>query len=362
MHFGVHFQLSCANDQSPTARYRDTIDQALAAEALGFESIWPVEQHFDAESSILSAPMLLLAAIAARTTTLRLGTAVTLLPLAHPIRVAEEVATLDVLSGGRVECGVGRGQDPAHFAGLGVAQAESSARFAEGVSLLRRLLTEERVRHDGQFHQFVELTVVPRPLQQPGPPIRVAANSAESFELAGRLGLPIIAATHVNPIDRLAELLPAYRAARRAAGHRDGPDDVTLLAPTATGTTFDEMREEVAPGIARLAGHAATRIDRALPTLPANAAGEAARTRLLELRATLTGLDVDELATSGAILGTGDQCVERVGRLRDELGADRIICWFEPGGVIPHERVLRSMQRFADHVLPAFADRPTVAA
>src|SRR6266508_4750293 len=133
MKFGVHFQLSCAPTQSPVLRYRDTIDQAVIAEALGFESVWPADQHFEAEASILPSPLLLLAAIAARTTTLRLGTAVTLLPLANPVRVAEEITTLDVLSGGRVECGVGRGMDPAHFAGLGVPHAESYPRLEEGI-------------------------------------------------------------------------------------------------------------------------------------------------------------------------------------------------------------------------------------
>ena len=187
MKFGVHFQLPCSPAQSAVQRYRDTIDQAIAAQALGFESVWPVEQHFEAETSILPAPMLLLAAIAARTTTLRLGTAVTLLPLANPVRVAEEIATLDVLSAGRVECGVGRGMDPAHFAGLGVAPAESYPRLEEGIEIVRRALAHERFSYDGRFHHLTDVTVVPRPQQWPHPPIRLAVNSVETLELAGRL-------------------------------------------------------------------------------------------------------------------------------------------------------------------------------
>jgi alkanesulfonate monooxygenase SsuD/methylene tetrahydromethanopterin reductase-like flavin-dependent oxidoreductase (luciferase family) len=359
MQFGIHFQLSCAADQSPLERYRETIEQAVAAEALGFESVWPVEQHFDAGSSILPAPMLLLAALSARTTTLRLGSAVTLLPLAHPIRVAEEVATLDMLSGGRAECGVGRGQDPAHFAGLGVSQAESSARFAEGIEILRRALTEAHFTHDGEFHQLSDVAVVPRPLHQLR--IRIAANSAESFALAGCLGLPIIAATHVNPVDRLSALLGVYRQVRRDAGHADGSDDVTLLAPTYTGVTRVDTRADLAPAIARIVELATTKIDRGLSKVPAGPDGDAARIRLLELRATFERLSIDEMARSGAVFGTPDECTEALCRLRDDLGADRVICWFEPGGVIPHDRVLRAMKLFSRDVMPSLARRSLAA-
>jgi alkanesulfonate monooxygenase SsuD/methylene tetrahydromethanopterin reductase-like flavin-dependent oxidoreductase (luciferase family) len=141
MKFGVHFQIPCGPGQVPADRYRDTIDQAVHAEALGYESIWPVEQHFSPASSIVPSPLILLAAIAARTRALRLGTGVILLPLAHPLRVAEDVAALDLLSGGRVDCGVGRGMDPARFAGYGVDQSESAARLEEGVQILRTALT-----------------------------------------------------------------------------------------------------------------------------------------------------------------------------------------------------------------------------
>src|SRR5215207_980605 len=260
MKFGVHFQLPCAPTQSASQRYRDTIDQAIVAESLGFESVWPVEQHFVAESSILPAPMLLLSAIAARTTTLRLGTAVTLLPLANPVRVAEEIATLDVLSDGRVECGVGRGMDPAHFAGLGVAASESYPRLQEGIEIVRRALTQPRFSFDGSFHHLTDVTIVPRPQQWPHPPMRLAVNSVDTLELAGRLGLPILVATHINPIPRLQELLPLYRQARSDAGHRDGPDDVTVLAPTYTGESADAIRRDVEPGIAQVVAVAMRRL------------------------------------------------------------------------------------------------------
>src|SRR5713226_3208358 len=158
MKFGLHYQLPCYGSQSPVQRYRDTLEQSVHAEALGFESVWPVEQHFNADLSITPAPLLLLAAVAERTKALRLGIAIVLLPLSHPIRVAEEIATLDVLSNGRVEFGVGRGAIPTHFAGFGVPQAESRDRFVEALEVIVQAWTKERVSHAGRFFRPFSLS------------------------------------------------------------------------------------------------------------------------------------------------------------------------------------------------------------
>src|SRR4029453_4675374 len=136
MKFGLHFQLPCRPEQSPVQRYRDTIEQAVHAEALGFEAICPVEQHFNPKLWLSPAPFLTLSAIAERTRTLRLGIAIVLLPLSHPIRVAEEIATLDVISNGRVEFGIGRGSIPTHFSGFGLNQAESRERMLESLEMI----------------------------------------------------------------------------------------------------------------------------------------------------------------------------------------------------------------------------------
>src|SRR5664279_742415 len=248
MKFGIHYQVPCGAGQSPAARFRDTIDQAVHAESLGYESIWPVEQHFSAGASIMPSPLVFLAAVAARTTTLRLGTGVILLPLAHPLRVAEDVATLDLLSGGRVDVGVGRGMDPAHFAGYGVDQAESADRLDEGLQILRTALTGTRFSYHGRFHQIRDAMLAPGPVQRPHPPIRLAANSSQTLEWAGSLGLPVLVAAHVNPLPRLTEMLDGYRRARAAAGHPDGPDDVTLLAPVFTAHTREQLRAGAAAG------------------------------------------------------------------------------------------------------------------
>jgi len=181
MKIGLHYQLPCFGAQSPVQRYRDTLEQSVHAESLGFESVWPVEQHFNADLSITPAPLLLLAALAERTRTLRLGIAIVLVPLSHPIRIAEEIATLDVLSNGRVEFGVGRGAIPTHFAGFGIPQAESRERFAEALEVIVQAWTKERVSHTGRFLKGDDICIAPKPVQRPHPPIRAAANSVETL-------------------------------------------------------------------------------------------------------------------------------------------------------------------------------------
>jgi natural product biosynthesis luciferase-like monooxygenase protein len=347
MKFGLHYQLPCHGFQSAVQRYRDTLEQAVYAEALGFESVWPVEQHFDTERSILCAPLLMLAALAERTRTLRLGIAIVLLPLSHPVRVAEEIATLDVLSNGRVEFGIGRGSLPKHFTGFGIPQVENRERFLEGLEIVRKAWTEERFSYRGRFFNIEELSVVPKPVQQPHPPIRVAANSPETFELTGRMGLPIFAAAQVNPFDRIKEYLPIYRRAREAAGHPDrGGEDVTVLIPTYVAESRAQVRQDMEPSIMLWLRIGAARYESRLEA-PIQAPPE----RLERLRR----MTYEQACQVMAIFDTPEACVERLHQLHEDFNMGRVIVWFNPGGLVAHDRVMRSMELFAARVMPHFA-------
>jgi alkanesulfonate monooxygenase SsuD/methylene tetrahydromethanopterin reductase-like flavin-dependent oxidoreductase (luciferase family) len=333
-------------------RYADTVDQAVYGERLGFESVWPVEQHFAPSTSIMPSPLLLAAAIAARTTSIRLGTGVVLLPLNHPLRIAEDFATLDVLSGGRADCGIGRGMDPTHFAGYNVAQSESAARLEEGIAILRQAFVSERFSFAGRFHQITDAALAPRPVQQPHPPIRVAANSPDTLRLAGRLGLPVLVALHVNGRDGLRTMLPAYREAQRDAGVARTPDDITVLAPMFTGTSIDEIRRAVTPGITFLRNALQEKIATWFAAMPADPEFEVPRARLQQLRASLDSLDFGTMREGRAIYDTPDGCVDRIRDLQSELGAGRVVGWFNMGGLLPHRRVLTAMESFAVNVMP----------
>jgi len=346
MKFGLHYQLPCSGSQSPVQRYRDTLDQAVYAEALGFESVWPVEQHFNPNLSILPSPLLMLAALAERTRTLRLGIAIVLLPLSHPVRVAEEIATLDVLSNGRVEFGIGRGSIPTHFTGFGLNQAESRERMLESLEIILQAWTSERLSFQGKFYHINDLSVVPKPVQQPHPPIRVAANSVDTFELMGQLGYPIFVAAQVNPFHKIREYLPLYRQARKAAGHPDpGGEDVTLLTPLYIGNDPAQIRRELEPSIKSFL--------QAVATLYASA-GLLLEGRIKEVLERVRHMTYEQMCQVMAVFDTPDACVERLQRFQQEFGMGRVICWFNPGGMVPHERVMRSMELFATKVMPHF--------
>jgi natural product biosynthesis luciferase-like monooxygenase protein len=346
MKFGLHYQLPCSGSQSPVQRYRDTIDQAAYAETLGFESVWPVEQHFNPNLSISPAPLLMLSALAERTRTLRLGIAIVLLPLSHPIRVAEEIATLDVISNGRVEFGIGRGSIPTHFSGFGLNQAESRERMLESLELILQAWTSERLSFQGKFYHVDNLAVVPKPVQQPHPPVRIAANSADTFELSGRMGYPIFVAAQVNPFRKIRELLPLYRDARAAAGHpAQGGEEVTLLTPLYVGESPAQVRQALEPSIKHFLESVAALYASAGP-LPEG--------RLREVLERVRRLTYEQVCEVMAVFDTPDACVERLKRFQQEFGMGRVICWFNPGGMVPHERVMHSMELFATKVMPHF--------
>jgi natural product biosynthesis luciferase-like monooxygenase protein len=347
MKFGLHYQLPCHDFQSPVQRYRDTIEQAVHAEALGFESVWPVEQHFDTDLSISPAPLLLLAALAERTRSLRLGIAIVLLPLSHPLRVAEEIATLDVISNGRVEFGVGRGSLPTHFTGFGIPQQESRDRFLEALEIVRQAWSGERVSYRGRFFQVEDVAVVPKPVQKPYPPIRVAANSPDTFELMGQMGLPIFVAAQVNPFPKISEYLPIYWRSRVAAGHPDhGAEDVTVLVPTYVAESRTQVREDIEPSISSWLRTVAGRYARQADVEPSPV-----RERLERIRR----MSYERACEVMAIFETPEACVERLQQFEQEWKMGRLICWFNPGGLVPHVRVMRSMELFAAKVMPHFA-------
>ena len=177
MEFGTFYQLPCAPGQSPLQRYEDTMMQIQQADSLGLDVAWLAELHFFPTFSVMPSPLLVASALAQRTHRIRLGIAVNLLPLHNPLRNAEDAATLDILSNGRLEYGAGRGSIPLHFAGFNVSLEESRERFLEALDVVLLAWTTESFSHEGKYYQYRDVQVVPKPLQRPHPPIRIACNS-----------------------------------------------------------------------------------------------------------------------------------------------------------------------------------------
>jgi alkanesulfonate monooxygenase SsuD/methylene tetrahydromethanopterin reductase-like flavin-dependent oxidoreductase (luciferase family) len=337
MKFGLYFQVPCTAEQSPARRFQETIEQAVYGETLGFESVWPVEQHFNAAVSILPTPGVLLGAIAARTQKMILGTAVLLVPLTHPLKVAEEAAVLDVISGGRMELGVGRGSLAQPYEAFDISQDESRERLLEGIELIRAAWQSPVLNFEGKYYKAHGLAVTPQPIQ-PRPVVRIAANTPESFVVAGQRGLPTFAGSNVNAFGRLRELIPTYWRARGAAGIAPSGDEVTLLMPVFVGDNSAAVRRDIEASVRQF--------------FLANASFPAANEWIKQVLERFRNTTYEEAAENHGIFGTATECVARISALRHELKISRIICGFDLGGLIPHDKIIRSMEIFQHEVVP----------
>ena len=193
--------------------------------------------------SLVSAPLTVASAVAARTSRIRIGTAVQILPLGHPLRLAEETATIDQISGGRLIFGVGRSAFPRAYNAYGISYEESQDRFAESLDIIRKAWTEPVVSYRGRYHSFENFTLVPRPVQQPHPEIRIAASQHDTYGAIGRLGFPLFSAVRASPLGELAGHARAYREAWEEAGHK-GRARLYLQVPVYVAESRERALEE----------------------------------------------------------------------------------------------------------------------
>lgn len=346
MHFGVFIE-ELRHGDSQDSWYDEAFHLVDRSDAWGVDCVWLGQIHFNPSRSVLSASLVMASAIAARTKRLRVGTAIQILPLNHPLRIAEEVATVDQISRGRFEFGIGRSGAPRSYDVLGVPYGESQARFREALDVIRQAWTGERFNHQGEFYQFQNATVAPRPYQVPHPPIRMAATTAETFPAVGRMGLPAFVGLRATERWELREYLESYREAWREAGH-PGQPSVYLRIPVYAAPTEkearDDPRESITSFFARQAELARTAVGRA-------GAGPAERRAAQADR--LASLTYDEALERKVIFGTPARIVERVKELRDDLGLDGIVAELNAGGLLPLPLEERSLRLLAHEVIPA---------
>src|SRR5437899_3997207 len=185
----MEFEMRRGGDQATA--FREGFDIVDAAEAWGLDGVWLGEMHFTPARSVLAAPIVVASSIATRTKRLRVGMAVQVLPLNNPLRIAEEAATVDQISEGRFDFGIGRSGFPRVYDLYGIPYAESQARFREALEIILEAWKGEPFSYRGQYFSFENATVAPRPYQLPHPPIRMAANTEETFPAVGQMGLSV---------------------------------------------------------------------------------------------------------------------------------------------------------------------------
>jgi alkanesulfonate monooxygenase SsuD/methylene tetrahydromethanopterin reductase-like flavin-dependent oxidoreductase (luciferase family) len=348
MKFGLFYQLPCAPDQSEPTRYSETVEQVIHADELGFDTAWLAELHFFRPFSIMPAPLIVATAIAQRTRRIRLGTGVSLLPFHHPLRLAAEAATVDILSGGRLDLGVGRGTIAVHFQGFNVSREESRERFEESLEIIGRAWTTESFSFNGKYYQVPETSVVPKPLQKPHPPIRIAANSPETAAFAGLKGYDVLVASPINPMPGFFGHVESYREALAKAGHQAQQRDVAALFFTHSSESIARSRTEYEPSMMhyfRTIGEQAQRGDRSQY--------DGSYAYLKQVRERVATMSWEMVADTMAIFGSPEQCIARIEEIYRGARINQLVCWFNPGGRIPHRDVMAAMERFATKVIPA---------
>ena len=315
MEFGMFHEFQALPGESAAQSFANSLAQVVAAESWGLDAMWLAELHFAPERSVLAAPLILAATIAQRTTRIRIGTAVQVLPLCHPLRLAEEVATVDQLSHGRLIFGVGRSGFAHTYRTYGVDYGESRERFLETLEIVKRAFAEERFSHRGKYFQYDNVRLSPKPLQARGPEIRIAAASADTYAEVGALGHAIFVAARIGNLSELAPLVKTYREAWRQAGH-PGTGAVYLRVAGTSGTGDSETR--------------------------------AARGQKMQ------SIDYEEVLRERMIVGTSARVVDRLKQVQEELGLDGILAELNPGSLIPHERVMTALRLLCEEVMPKF--------
>jgi alkanesulfonate monooxygenase SsuD/methylene tetrahydromethanopterin reductase-like flavin-dependent oxidoreductase (luciferase family) len=346
--FGIFHEFSRSPGQTDAEAFAQSFAQVDAAERWGLDVVWLAELHFLPERSVVSAPLIVASAIAARTRRLKIGIAVQVLPLCHPLRLAEEVATLDHISGGRLIFGVGRSGFPRTYEAYGVAYAESRERFAEVLEILQRAWRQERFSFEGDFYKFRNITLVPRPLQTPYPQLRIAATSPDTYPAIGAMGLPIFVAVRLGTIEELGPNIAAYREAYRAAGHA-GEGQVYLRVPIYVGETEETARAEPEPSIMQFYRTLGQQIEDS-----ATRAGARAIEQRAERGQALQTVTYAAALRDKVIVGTPKSVAGRLEDLRAKLGLDGVLAELNCGGLIADDKVMRSLQLLCEEVAPRF--------
>jgi alkanesulfonate monooxygenase SsuD/methylene tetrahydromethanopterin reductase-like flavin-dependent oxidoreductase (luciferase family) len=333
--------------QPEAASFAQAFRQLQAAEQHGIDVAWLAELHVNPARSVLAAPLAVASAVAATTTRMKIGIAVQVLPLCHPLRLAEEVATVDHISGGRLIFGVGRSGFARTYEAYGIPYAESRERFAETLEIVTKAWSNERFTHEGRFHSFRDVHLVPKPLQKPYPEIRVAATAYDTYPVIGAEGHPILIAVRQGRIEELAPHIAAYRRAYAEAGHPKGGDRIYLRIPVYVGRDREAARREPEESILGFYRELGAQIAKT-----ANLAGVKASENRGARAEALLNVTYEETLEQKVVVGAPDEVAARLAELKATLGIDGILAETNCGGLIPHEKVMESIRLLGAEVGP----------
>lgn len=361
MKFGAFF-LSQAPEGSltPAEAIQRELAQMQLAEELGFDSVWLAEHH-QSTYCVVNDTLTYASHVAAVTSRIRIGLGVSVLPLRNPIDFAERVALVDILSGGRLDVGVGRGYSQTEFATFGVPMNDRRERFDEALDVVLRAWTETGFDFEGKYYAFRNVALLPKPLQSPHPPVYLASSGTpETMVNIARRGMPFLVSEDFFTPQKMAARLEMYRDVASQEGRSPAEADEAigrsrLLQKVHLAETTAEAREFAGPYVL----WRYQKVHEMQPPAPRPTLARKLRRRAPVLKQVLSAphmkdpaeITEDDLVTFD-LFGTPDDCVERLAAF-EKAGVRNVICWFSYGGM-PDEAVRRSMKLFAREVMPAF--------
>lgn len=345
MKFGLFTHIPWPEGIEPKKVLDQTTEEVVYAEELGFHSAWVAEHHFS-RYGLGSSSLVFSASVAAQTKRIRLGTAILVPPLHHPIKLAEDAATLDVVSGGRLDAGFGRGSAEYEYAGYGIDQEESQGRFQETINLLKGLWTTPGFSHKGDYFDLNEVNLVPPPLQKPHPPIYIAATrTPATLDFAVTTGHPLIIGVVLDTADAL-DLCRRFVEKSKEAGHNVPVSSIPFFRYFYVAETEEEAKKDTEAALSWTLDMVQWR--RTFQR------GSEVYEKMDDWRRVRTELPTtnEHLYDQRAIIGTPDQCVAQIKELQRH-GIEYFGCNFSFGGM-EQGKLLRSMKLFAEEVMPHF--------
>lgn len=341
LEFGILLMPSAPRGESFEHRVRECIDEAVAAEAAGFESCWIPEHHQD--MGFLPQPLLVAAAVASRTSRIRIGTNIALIGLKHPMQVVEEYHCLDVISAGRAIAGVGLGYQEQDFSMFGRDLKARVSLYEDALNVMRLARDSEVISYQGKNCSITNVRIVPRPVNPGGVPILMGTLSSAGVRRVAKLGDGLLCGA-IDDLEGIGELVRDYTELVSANGRTRS---VTLNRFTAVGATYDEARALLEPHALKALRYYYRHRHEMGEALPASlrAAQEAGRTA-----ADLTFGDFEQFF----VCGTARDCIQRLEHLQRSLALDRIILQLRSAAGPSHAAVIDQIKRFGSDILPHF--------
>ena len=346
MKFELFSHVSWPEDRNPTQVVNELTEEVRHGEDLGFYRTWHAEHHFT-RYGIGASSMVLATHLAAHTSKIRLGTAVLLPTLHHPLRMAEDTATMDLVSGGRLDVGFGRGMDNWDYKAYNIDWNESQARFRESVNIIIGLWTTPNFTYEGEYFSVKDTNLVPPPLQKPHPPVYIAATRTQAtMEFMARTGYPLIVGQPLDTDDAIDQCRRFSKLSEQE-GHHLSLSQVPFTRFFHVAETEEQAKRDTEGPLSWMLDMISWR--------HSYETGSEVYDKLDEWRKTHTGPrpDFERIYEKRAFVGNPEQCTAKIKELEKE-GIGHFVCYFSFGGM-EHGKVMRSMELFAKEVMPHFS-------